>query len=186
MNRKNTKLKKVNLISSLFFVLVATFYLVYEKTTFSKQNTGDGFVSVVSVADGDTVSVMIDGKKEKIRLIGIDAPELGQKPWGVESKKYLESLFNVSGWQVKLEFDVGRRDRYGRLLAYIRTTDGKLINLLMIKSGYALLYTVPPNVKYVNELRSAQEEARNKRIGIWGEQGLKQNPRDYRKEHPRK
>jgi len=60
-----------------------------------------------------------------------------------------------------------------------------MINLLMLKNGYAMLYTFPPNVKYVNELQDAQREARDKRRGIWSEKGLKERPGDYRKEHPR-
>jgi len=184
MNRKNSKFKKINLVSSLFFIFVAVFYLIYEKSIHSKS-TGDGFVPVVSVSDGDTVHVMIDRKEEKVRLIGIDAPEIGQKPWGEEAKKYLESLLSSSGWRVKMEYDVEKRDQYGRILAYLRTTDGKLINLLMIKSGYAMLYTIPPNVKYVNELKDAQREARQGKLGIWSEKGLKERPRDYRRDHPR-
>ncbi len=185
MNRKNTKLKKINLISTLIFVLVAIFYLVQEKSTHSKQSARDVFVSVVSVSDGDTVSVMIDRREEKVRLIGIDAPELGQKPWGGEARKYLESILSSSGWKVKLEYDVEKKDKYGRILAYLRATDGRLINLLMVEGGYAMLYTFPPNVKYVNDLRAAQAEAREKRLGIWSDKGMKEKPKDYRKKHPR-
>ena len=86
---------------------------------------------------------------------------------------------------MKLEYDVEKRDKYGRILAYLRTSDGKLINLLMVKNGYAMLYTVPPNVKYVRDLKAAQEEARQAKLGIWSEEGLKERPKDYRMEHPR-
>jgi micrococcal nuclease len=185
MNRKNPKMKKINLVSVLIFAFVALFYLVHEKFTLPKQNTSDGFVSVISVSDGDTVSIMIKRKEEKVRLIGIDAPEIGQKPWGEEAKKYLETLLISSDWKVRLEYDVEKRDKYGRILAYLRTIDGKFINLLMVKNGYAMLYTVPPNIKYVNDLRAAQEEARQGKLGIWSEKGLKERPRDYRRKHPR-
>jgi micrococcal nuclease len=185
MYRKNTKLRKINFVSAVFFLFVAIFYLIYEKSSNSKQNTGDSFISVISVADGDTVTVMVSSKEEKVRLIGIDAPELGQKPWGAESKKYLESLMNSSGSRVRLEYDVDKRDKYGRILAYLWTIDGLLVNLSIVKNGQAMLYTFPPNVKYVNELKAAQAEARNKRLGIWSGEGMKQRPNDYRRQHPR-
>jgi micrococcal nuclease len=56
---------------------------------------------------------------------------------------------------------------------------------MMIKGGYALLYTIPPNVKHAEEFSKAQAEARDKRLGIWSEEGLRERPRDYRREHPR-
>jgi len=181
--------KTVKLISVIFFMLTAIFYLLHEKYSFPVQQKTSAFVPVVAVHDGDTVSVIINNTKEKIRLIGIDAPEIAQKPWGEKAKKYLEALLSSSEWNVKLEFDVDKRDKYGRLLAYIWTTDGKLINLLMVKSGYAMLFTFPPNVKYVTELKVAQREARDRGLGIWADPsvdgGLKERPGDYRREHPR-
>jgi micrococcal nuclease len=86
---------------------------------------------------------------------------------------------------VSIEFDVEKRDKYNRLLAYLKTKDGILINSLMLKHGYALLYTVPPNVKYVDVLRRAQKEARDKAIGIWSMDGLKETPSQYRYKNPR-
>jgi micrococcal nuclease len=82
---------------------------------------------VVAVHDGDTLSVVIGRRKERVRLIGIDAPELGQRPWGANAKKYLRELVALSGNSVVLEFDLDKRDKYGRLLAYVRTLDNKLL-----------------------------------------------------------
>lgn len=184
MSRKTAKL-----ISVIFFMLTAIFYLVHEKDSFPVQQKTSAFISVIAVHDGDTVSVILDNRKEKVRLIGIDAPEIGQKPWGEKAKKYLDALLNSSGWKVKPEFDVDKRDKYGRILAYLWTTDGKLINLLMVKIGYAMLFTFPPNVKYVTELKVAQREARDRGLGIWADPsvggGLKERPGDYRRKHPR-
>ena len=139
---------------------------------------------VVRVHDGDTVSVMIGRKRERVRLIGIDAPELGQVPWGRKAKKHLEELLDRSGWTVELEPDVEKRDKYGRLLAYLWTKDGRLINLEMINHGYAVLFTFPPNVKHVKELTEGQRRARELGLGIWGRDGLKEAPVDYRRRHP--
>jgi len=117
MQRRSSHLKKVKFLSSLFFICVAIFYLAHERFSLSRQDTQDNIVTVLSVSDGDTVMAILDKRKEKVRLIGIDAPELGQKPWGAEAKQHLETLLASSGWKVKLEFDIERRDKYGRILA---------------------------------------------------------------------
>jgi micrococcal nuclease len=186
MIRKKTKLRNINLISVVLFLFAAAFYLVLEQPLLSEKQVGHGFVPVVEVYDGDTLGVIINNKREKVRLTGIDAPETGQVPWGARAKHYLQTLVSEAGRQVKLEFDVEQRDRYGRILANLITPDGKHINLLMVKNGYAVLYTVPPNVRYASELAAAQTEAREKKIGIWSDQGLKERPYDYRRTHPRK
>jgi len=186
MNGKPVKLKRFSIVPAIFFIVVAVFYLAYDKYSFSKRNAAEPLVSVVSVADGDTVTVLIDRKEQKVRLIGMDAPELGQKPWGQKSKQYMEDLLRASEWKVGLEYDLERRDKYGRSLAYLRTTDGRIINILMVKGGYAMLFTVPPNVRYVNELTAAQTEARSNELGIWSLKGLKEKPSDYRREHRRR
>ena len=93
---------------------------------------------------------------------------------------------DASGGKVKLEYDIEKRDKYGRLLAYVKTTDGQFVNYLLVQNGYAVLFTVPPNVKYVDDLTLAQKEAREKGLGIWGKNGLKERPVTYRKKHPRK
>jgi micrococcal nuclease len=186
MIRKKTKRRNINLISVFIFLFAAAFYLVLEQPLLSEKQDRQGFVRVVEVYDGDTVGVIINTKPEKVRLTGIDAPETGQPPWGAMAKQYLQTLVSEADWQVKLEFDVEQRDQHARILAYLSTPDGKHINLLMVKNGYAMLYTVPPNVRYANELSAAQTEAREKKIGIWSDQGLQERPGDYRKKHPRK
>lgn len=178
------KRKGSNLVALIFFILVAVLYLINEKYPL-KGKPETPYVFVIKVHDGDTVSVMVDRKQEKIRLIGIDAPEMGQEPWGENAKIYLESLLDSSDWKIRPEYDIEKRDQYNRLLAYIWTKDNENVNLLMLKNGYAMLYTFPPNVKYIEEFRVAQKEAREKEVGIWGRQGLKELPQNYREEHPR-
>ena len=185
MNKQRIRITGMNLIPVILFVLTAGYYLINEKYAVFGQPGNDEFVVVTRVHDGDTVSVIVDRKPEKIRLIGIDAPEIGQKPWGEEAKRHLEALLNSSLSKVRLEYDVEKRDKYGRMLAYLWTSDGKMINFLMVKSGHAMLFTLPPNVKHADEFRSAQREARDGRAGIWAEKGIKERPGDYRKSHPR-
>jgi micrococcal nuclease len=77
---------------------------------------------VTNVNDGDTVSIKVKSiagfplKIERVRLIGIDAPELRQEPWGRSAKRHLKKLISESGWVVNVEFDAEQRDKYGRLL----------------------------------------------------------------------
>lgn len=142
-----------------------------------------GYYRVIKVSDGDTVSIMINGSAEKLRLIGIDAPEMGQRPWGEKSKRRLERIISSTNRNVSVEYDIDKRDGYGRLLAYLWTENREMVNLKMLKDGYALMLTVPPNVRHVEKFRKAQKEAYEKRLGIWGNKGLKEKPVSYRERH---
>lgn len=156
-----------------------------ERSVAGVSDKTGGVARVVRVTDGDTVSVLINRRRERIRLIGIDAPEMGQIPWGERAKRHLENILFPSGG-VFIEYDIERRDKYGRLLAYIRTTDGRFVNADMLRDGYAVLFTFPPNVKHVKEFASAQRKARVKKLGIWAKNGLSQLPVAWRKQHPRR
>ena len=134
---------------------------------------------VVSVHDGNTITVVIDGRTEKARLIGVDAPELDQEPWGVQSRDALRAL--VDGRMVRLETDVTKRDQYKRILAYVYVGD-MFVNVELIRVGHAVMYTVPPNVAHVDDYRKAQSEAREAGRGLWNPaQPLDVMPDCYRK-----
>ena len=143
-------------------------------------------VRVTRIYDGDTVGALVAGRFEKIRMIGIDAPEMDQGAWGRRSKKCIESLIAAEGATVFLEYDVERRDKYGRLLAYIRTKDGRLLNEELLRNGCVVLFTIPPNVRYAGRFRAAQKKAREQKAGVWHENGLREQPSEYRREHPRR
>lgn len=180
MNRRQTRVIPVVLLTIISLLLVrgGTFGLE------GRIISGD-YVTVKRVNDGDTVTASVDGRFEKIRLIGIDAPEIGQEPWGQMAKDRLKAMMASSSWKVRMEYDVVKRDKYGRLLAYLWTQDGKMANAGMLSGGCAVLFTFPPNVKHVKELRAAEKKARSQKLVIWGGQGLRQLPVDYRREHPR-
>ena len=74
------------------------------------QLSNDLPARVVAVHDGDTLSIMIGGKRERVRLTGIDAPERGQRPWGAKAKRHLEELLDRSGRTVSLELDVEKAE----------------------------------------------------------------------------
>jgi len=179
--------KKYYVIS---FVLLLSFisltYGVKERPSSVIKNGTGKALRVEKIYDGDTIAVIVNGQFEKIRLIGIDAPEIGQTPWGKRAKTCIESLMAAAASRISLEYDVVKRDKYGRILAYLWTSDGKMINEEMLLKGYAVLFTIPPNVKYVERFRAAQKEAQQHKTGIWGENGLRERPYDYRKEHPRR
>ncbi len=101
-------------------------------------------VKVTRVIDGDTIEIFLDGKTEKVRLIGIDTPEKG-KPYFNEATEKTKEL--CLGKEVRLEKDVSEKDRYDRLLRYVYVGD-LFVNAELVKQGYASAYTYPPDVKY--------------------------------------
>ncbi len=128
-------------------------------------------VQVVRVIDGDTIQVCcIAGKREKVRYIGINTPETKHPQKGVERYGEEAAKANwmlVVGKTVRLEFDVQQRDRYGRLLAYVFLKDGTFVNAWLVENGYAMVMTVPPNVKYQDLFLKLQREAREAGRGLW-------------------
>lgn len=140
-----------------------------------EETTAEEFFEVVSVIDGDTLKVNINGTTETLRLIGIDTPETvdPRKPvqcFGEEaSKKAKETLTDK---KVRLEADStqGERDKYQRLLRYVYLEDGTSFNKLMIEEGYAHEYTYQSNpYKYQTEFIDAEKSARENKRGLWGE-----------------
>ena len=180
MTKKALNVIPVLLISCIFFL--------YGSKGTSSSNVGKGADTVRSekIYDGDTIGAVVEGRFEKIRLLGIDAPEMEQRPWGRKAKECIEALIRASASKVYLEYDMERRDKYGRILAYVWTQDGKMMNEEMLRKGCAVLFTVPSNVKYVGRLRAAQRKARDLKAGVWGENGLQERPYEFRKEHPRR
>jgi endonuclease YncB( thermonuclease family) len=130
--------------------------------------------SVLSIHDGDTMKVRCNGQKIAVRLYCIDAPELGQKPWGQESRDYLRSITPA---QVKV---IPRtKDRYGRIVGEVITSDeqSKNLNLAMAWAGQAVVYN-----KYCNvaQYYQAEGEAKETRAGIWQKFGVHQRPWEWR------
>jgi micrococcal nuclease len=141
---------------------------------------------VHQVHDGDTVTLRLNGNKYRTRLIGIDAPEMGQDPWGRRAKQHLVKIMRQTAWTVFVETDVERKDKHGRLLAYLWTKKKSLINEKMLSDGYAVLLTITPNVQYVEMFTRAEQSAQLARKGIWGANGLEESPGEYKRKHPNK
>jgi micrococcal nuclease len=128
------------------------------------------------VVDGDTLDVLIDGKKERVRLIGIDTPETKKKDtpvecFGPEASDHLRELL-PAGTAVRLERDVVGRDDYGRLLAYAyRSSDGLFVNLDIVAKGFAQPLTIPPNVNFSEQFVEAARVAERSNVGLWASCG---------------
>ncbi len=127
---------------------------------------------VVSVVDGDTVKVNINGTTETLRLIGLDTPETvdPRKPvqcFGLEASNKAKEI--LSGKSVRIETDPtqGEVDKYGRKLAYIYLTDGLFYNKHMIEQGYAHEYTYNTPYKYQADFKKAQRDAQTQQRGLW-------------------
>ena len=126
-------------------------------------------VLVTRVVDGDTIEVDYKGSTVDIRLIGIDTPETVHPSEPVECFGPAASRFtttSLTGETVRLEFDVERRDYYGRMLSYV-WDEGKLFNNTLVQRGFATVSTYPPNVKYVDRFTAAQNQAEGAGRGLW-------------------
>ncbi len=134
---------------------------------------------VAQVIDGDTL--VLAGSGQRVRLLGIDAPEMGKagKPqefMAHESKAFLAEM--TRGKRLRLEYDQVRYDHYGRLLAYLFLPPGVMVNAELVRRGLAHVYCLPPNFRYREALLAAQQEALEARRGVW-RQKLKQDESHY-------
>ncbi len=131
------------------------------------------------VVDGDTVILLIDGKKERVRLSGVDTPEsvgdYEEHPefYGKEASSFTEE--NLDGATVYVEFDKRKHDKYDRLLAYIWTEKPNenfngFFNAKLIEKGYAKWYNDRENKKYAERFSELERNAKSKKIGLWARQ----------------
>jgi micrococcal nuclease len=114
--------------------------------------------------NGDTLTVEINGKAERVRLIGIDSQKIGKGALSEEAQLFLEKM--TKGKTIKIDTDIQERDQFQRLLGYAYV-DGKFINQELLKEGFATIHVVAPNVKYLDSLGKAQKSAREMGKGIW-------------------
>lgn len=131
--------------------------------------------AVIRVVDGDTIVVRIGGQEERVRYIGLDAPEVANagagsaaECGGDEASAANELL--VAGEQLVLERDVSDRDRFGRLLRHAWLEEGgwRLIGLELVKAGAVEARSYPPDTRRDAELDAAERSARDRDAGIWG------------------
>jgi len=125
---------------------------------------------VTTVYDGDTIKVRFKNKQErKVRLIGIDAPEIENVREEVKFRAQMAkrfAFFYLYQKKIKLSYDWEMEDKYGRLLAYIWTEKQGLINKFILSEGFAVVYLNFP-FKYKEEFIEAEREARKLEKGLW-------------------
>ena len=130
---------------------------------------------VVRVIDGDTIEL---DRGERVRLIGVDAPESvdRRKPvqcFSRESAAFLRKL--LKGKPVRLRYGDIRKDRYGRTLAYVFLKDGTHANEMLVQEGYAFAYVKYP-FSFQDDFVRLERQARSSRKGLWGTKCLDELP----------
>lgn len=140
--------------------------------SFSIPGDSVQYLEVDRIVDGDTFWAFDSHKKEyKIRLIGVDAPETrntGRKKigyYGQQSKEFLTKL--ISCKKVRLVYDIDKTDQYNRTLAYVYLSDDTFVNAELIKQGFAVVMTIPPNVRYADRFVKLERRARKNKKGLW-------------------
>ena len=148
----------------------------------SPKNIAEGKPSfyVSRVVDGDTLKLS-DGRR--VRLIGVDTPEVHYsakllkdaersrrdiaaiQELGKKAAAFTKNLCDKK--EVTLEYDIEKKDRYGRTLAYVYLEDGAFLNAKILEEGYGQVMTIPPNVKYAGYFLRLQQEARKNNRGLW-------------------
>jgi micrococcal nuclease len=126
---------------------------------------------VTRVVDGDTVEVSIGGRSEEVRYIGVDTPETVDPDEPVQCFGPQSSAFNhrlVEDRRVELDFDAERRDKYGRLLAYVYLPDGRLVEAMLARRGLARTLTIAPNDSKAALLERLSRAAARRGRGLWG------------------
>lgn len=129
---------------------------------------------VVEVVDGDTIKVHLGGQVFTVRYIGIDSPETvdpGSPVGWMGPEANAANLALVGGKTVYLERDVSETDSFGRLLRYawLRPAAGwLLVNTELVRRGFAVASTYPPDVRYQDVFRLAESRARATDVGLWG------------------
>ena len=122
-----------------------------------------GPCKVAHVVDGDTFNCR-DGRN--VRLLGIDSPDAGR--FGNVARRALATLLPVDS-TVRIEIDSVPRDSDGRWLGYVFLEDGRLINELLVREGFAFYRGSRENVRYATRLRAAEQAARGASRGVWSQ-----------------
>jgi len=163
---------KKGAVKRLFLFLGLLASLVSTAANASNSCAAPAFAETVGVRyvhDGDTLR-LTDGRR--VRLIGIDAPELARdgrpaQPFGIAARDYLRQLVKQHGNRVSLVFDTEKKGKYGRTLAYLFFGKSDNVQTDMIDAGLAIAYTTPPDVRFSTCFREHEARARQAGKNIW-------------------
>lgn len=162
------------MIHSRLILLISTLLLAGCNTGSHAYSHGEQpSCTIRNVSDGDSVTVACNGERRQVRLYCIDAPEMGQRPWGEESRSALRKLLRRND---RIQLTIHDIDSYGRQVAEI-LHEGENINLRMVSSGHAAVYRRYCKLPAFYE---AEAIARERGLGIWQKAGLHQTPWRWR------
>lgn len=172
MGRRRARRQIISLVITLVITGVGYYASRHPQQTAQVAGVSTtGSYRVVEFADGDTISVDMNGKTERVRMIGVDTPETHDPRKAVECFGQAASAYTkrlIGAGAVRLEADSlsTNRDRYDRLLRYVYTSDNKLVEAELIRNGYAFAYVSFPFSK-LDEFRAYEKEAREANRGLW-------------------
>ncbi|MCS7243338.1 MAG: thermonuclease family protein [Candidatus Calescibacterium sp.] len=193
MRKKINYISRTFNLIILFIILLLSLYLNNNYQNAQQEFKKDAnflkdkeIVIPIKVIDGDTIKVKSynNNQEFKVRLIGVDTPESNENPklkrdskktgknseeiikMGIKSKEFTENLVSRSKY-LYLEYDIQMYDKYNRKLAYVYLENSQMLNYILLKEGYAKVYTVPPNVKYQDKFLEAQRSAQREKKGLW-------------------
>lgn len=172
-SRRDSNLRR-SPASAFFFLLAALLCLsaagaVRAGTAQCRTTRFDSVGTVRYVVDGDTVW-LTDGRK--VRLIGIDTPEIGHEgrrsePYARKARRALQGLLAAHHRRVGLVHDREAHDHYGRTLAHVFLRDGTSVEASLLDAGLGTGFAVPPDLRFLDCYRAAEQRARAARRGIW-------------------
>lgn len=171
--RYTRPVRRRRLLVALLLVAIASGAVAWARLAAPREPTAAALQKgrVVSVHDGDTITVRLSSGPEKVRLVGIDAPELDDersayRAVGYAARDYARA--RVGGITVTLESDSRQpdRDRYARLLRYVILGDGTNLNEELVRTGHARVFD---RFKFDLKARfkAAESEAKRERLGVW-------------------
>ncbi|MFA5142964.1 MAG: thermonuclease family protein [Candidatus Omnitrophota bacterium] len=178
--RKELKLIQISVLALALLVYAGSRFLMTSHRP-AAEPAKEETVFVAKAVDGDTLKLS-DGRR--VRLLGVDTPELHYSEKLLRdarrSRKDIKAIQGMGeraadftrrlceGKRIRIETDIRRLDKYGRLLAYAYLDDGTFVNAKILEEGYGQVMTIPPNVKHADYFMKLQQEARERGKGLWG------------------
>lgn len=165
------QLKKASLVGAFFVSLAWAGFA----QAFCPLRSDVPQLAVRQVVDGDTLR-LTDGRS--VRLIGINAPELGRKgrsdePFALQAKRRLQALVAANDGRVGVQLGGEARDRYGRTLAHLYDRAGGNLEAQLLAEGLGFMVAVAPNTTLASCQQVAERQARDRRLGLWGTRQVK-------------
>lgn len=174
---------KNKFIKFLFFLIVVFSVILNFNKFINKENETEerkessvqmeyyGPYDVSYVYDGDTIAVVKNGQEIKVRLIGIDTPESVHRNNSLNTEEGKEASFFtkelLEGNKVYLVYDIDKKDKYDRTLAYVYTENKEMVNALLLEKGYAKCMSIEPNTMFEEEFLLLEQGAKKENVGFW-------------------